>query len=346
MLAFSDKVFFFESAIFSDCFFLRSHLKGLRVFHLQFCFGSSALFQATVSYDLLKEIYGHKRYKMCLGGLVQYENETLQRLQLVELEVLLAIDEVCREYGITYFLSSGTALGAKRHGGFIPWDDDIDIGMPRADYDRFLEVAPKALGENYTVANPESDDRLAGLFAKVWKNGTKFFTEETLDAGIEQGIFVDVFPYDCLSFKESMRNKQLRTCMLWQRISYLYYSGAINVPHRGALGALEKMACRIVHVFVRAVANPKVIRNKFFTMAKRCNGVGASGDMACMSYTQFVFPRDVLLPPRPLSFSGHLLPVPAKIEEYLTIQYGETWNELPPENQRRNHAPKVLELGG
>lgn len=76
---------------------------------------------------------------------MQYEQNTLRRLQIAELGILEAIDRVCRENGITYFLDSGTVLGARRHGGFIPWDDDIDLGMPRDDFERFLEVAPEAL---------------------------------------------------------------------------------------------------------------------------------------------------------------------------------------------------------
>ena len=76
---------------------------------------------------------------------MQYEQNTLRRLQIAELGILEAIDRVCRENGIMYFIDSGTVLGARRHGGFIPWDDDIDLGMPRDDFERFLEVAPEAL---------------------------------------------------------------------------------------------------------------------------------------------------------------------------------------------------------
>ncbi|WP_304597434.1 LicD family protein, partial [Adlercreutzia caecimuris] len=72
---------------------------------------------------------------------MQYDPDDLRQLQLVELEVLLAIDELCARYDIPYFLDSGSALGAMRHGGFIPWDDDIDIGMLREDYERFVAVA-------------------------------------------------------------------------------------------------------------------------------------------------------------------------------------------------------------
>ncbi len=233
---------------------------------------------------------------------MQYQQETLRKLQLVELEVLLAIDAVCKDYGITYFLDSGTALGAKRHGGFIPWDDDIDIGMPRKDYDRFLEVAPAALGDGFMVANPASDDRLAGLFAKVWKNGTKFFTDETLDAGIDQGVFVDVFPYDRVASDADARTAQLRSCLKWQSLSYLYHSKAINVPHKGLLGSMEKGACRIAHAFLKACSSPKKIRDKFMVSALSAQGDRSFQDLACMNYPrQGVLAEDVLLPPKPLS---------------------------------------------
>lgn len=125
---------------------------------------------------------------------MQYEQDVLRKLQLAELSILRDIDSVCRSEGIPYFLECGTLLGAVRHGGFIPWDDDIDVGMLRPDYERFLKVAPKALGERYAVCEPRANSRCAGMFAKVWKRGTKFFTAETMEAGIDQGIFVDVFP--------------------------------------------------------------------------------------------------------------------------------------------------------
>lgn len=124
---------------------------------------------------------------------MQYEQSVLRRLQVVELEILAAIDCVCREYGITYFLDSGTVLGARRHGGFIPWDDDIDLGMPRDDYERFLEVAPAALGKRFRVTCSRSNPHQAALFSKVMLVGMRFVTDETEEAGFDQGIFVDIF---------------------------------------------------------------------------------------------------------------------------------------------------------
>ncbi len=276
---------------------------------------------------------------------VRYEQDTLRRLQLVELEVLRAVDAVCCEHGIPYFLDSGSALGAVRHGGFIPWDDDVDVGMLRPDYERFLEVAPGALGEGYVVSDPRCRPEQAGMFAKVWKRGTRFFTEETIEAGIDQGIFVDVFPYDPLHADSIIARRQQRWCCLWQSVSYLYHSRHITVPHQGALGALERGACALAHVAVRACASPDRIREAFESWALR--GSDEPGDAcATMAYPGTSFLCETLLPARGILFEGSVFPVPAQVEEYLTALYGSGWRELPPVDCRRNHAPVELDFGG
>ena len=91
---------------------------------------------------------------------------------------------MCRENGIMYFIDSGTVLGARRHGGFIPWDDDIDLGMPRDDFERFLEAAPEALGERFCVTCSRTNPHQAALFGKVMLAGTRFVTDETEEGRI------------------------------------------------------------------------------------------------------------------------------------------------------------------
>lgn len=276
---------------------------------------------------------------------MRYSPETLRRLQLVLLEIVKDIDRVCRKNDISYFLDSGSCLGAVRHGGFIPWDDDMDLGMLRSDYDRFLEIAPRELGNKYVVAHPGVDDRLAGQFAKVWKQGTEFATKETIEAGIPQGIFVDVFPYDELSANADEAKRQLADCRMWQSLSYLYHAKTIVVPHKGMIGAMERLGCRLAHGVVHAFCNPMAVRSKFEQAARHGSG-SQSGLFANMTYTQMgCFPKEMLTPPVQMSFEGVELPVPADSVGYLEQVYGKTWNELPPEDQRRNHAPEKLSFG-
>lgn len=277
---------------------------------------------------------------------MQYEPETLRRLQAVLLEMLKDIDAACRKGGIEYFLDAGTCLGALRHGGFIPWDDDIDLGMSRANYQRFIEIAPDLLeGRGYVVAHPGSDERVAGMFAKVWKKGTVFSTRETVEAGLPQGIFVDVFPYDDVHADEGVARRQLRACRAWQNVSYLHHAKTITVPHRGVLGKAERMACSLAHGVARAVFSPKRIASSFERVAA-LGSSAPSGSCANMAYPQFGrFPSEVLWPTRLWRFEDADFPVPADPERYLEIAYGPSWRELPPESKRRNHAPLALDFG-
>ena len=96
----------------------------------------------------------------------------IKDVQRVELDILIKVARLCEERGFTYFIESGTALGAVRHGGFIPWDDDIDIGMPRQDYEKFLDIAQEELGDEYFVQTRKTDPNAPFSFAKVRKNGT------------------------------------------------------------------------------------------------------------------------------------------------------------------------------
>lgn len=276
---------------------------------------------------------------------MQYNQDMLRRLQLTELEILKDIDRVCRAHGIAYWLDSGTALGAMRHGGFIPWDDDIDVGMPRGDYERFLKVAPETLGERYCLTTPYTNPHQAALFAKVMLKGTRFATAETLEAGFEQGIFVDVFPYDFVCPNPRDAKRQRRCCVMWQSISYLYHSKHIVVPHGGVLGVLERIACRMAHIAARALFSPARIAHNFDLAATMANNDKAANEMMAASYASVgSYARCVLIPSVEMNFEGCSFFVPADVEKYLCTQYGETWNQLPSEEQRRNHAPKVLKF--
>jgi len=97
---------------------------------------------------------------------------------------------------LTYYISYGTLLGAIRHKGFIPWDDDIDVCMPRGDYDRFIKEGSEYLPENYFIQTMESDPKYALNFAKLRDSNTALFEKHVLDVDINHGVFIDIFPVD------------------------------------------------------------------------------------------------------------------------------------------------------
>ena len=103
-----------------------------------------------------------------------YSPEVLRRLQLVELEILKKFDAMCKKYDLEYFAVYGTVLGAIRHDGIIPWDDDIDIAMPRKDYERLAEIVPIEMGEDYTLLNGQIDAHYPFVTSRIMKKGTEF----------------------------------------------------------------------------------------------------------------------------------------------------------------------------
>lgn len=274
---------------------------------------------------------------------MQYDPETLRRLQLALLEMLHEIDDVCRKHDITYFLDSGSALGAVRHGGFIPWDDDIDLGMMREDYERFLAIAPKALPKNLRLVEPATTEHYSPMFAKVMKRGTKFYAKETTEAGFDLGIFIDIFPFDHLGPDPVVARKQMGTCRRWQKISYLYHAPSVVVPHQGALGALERGACRVAHNVLSRTTSADTIYRNYLSAAKL--GQSSSDECACLSYPKpRPYPKTIFLPTRRIPFEDGEFPVAANVEAYLERSYGPDWNQLPPPEKRRNHKPEILEF--
>ena len=273
--------------------------------------------------------------------------ESLMKLQEAELEILTVVDKLCDEHGITYWLDGGSALGASRHQGFIPWDDDIDIGMMREDYDRFLEIAETGLPSGYSLHTCLNTSGFAALFAKVYKDGTRFETQETRNAGCQQGIFIDVFPFDLAFADAKLYKAQVWTASIAQKRSYLYHSRDISVPGRGLLGSFEKAACRLAHSIEKAVSHGP------FSYISKFNSVLADGssDNVCLNkhvcllwQKPYLFDDSVLVPTRNVEFEGLQFPAPGNLDKYLVAHYGD-WRVLPAPEDRHTHLPLLIDFG-
>lgn len=269
----------------------------------------------------------------------------LKKLQQTELEILLVVSEFCRSNDITWFLEGGTALGAARHAGFIPWDDDVDIAMLREDYDRFCELAATGLPRGYSLHTSRNTSGCASLFAKVYKDGTLFENQETRDAGHRQGIFIDVFPYDYLPSDARERRRMIRDASISQKLSYLYHSRSVTVPHKNALGLAERAVCQVVHWVLRAfIHDVGWFQNAYDRAAKRDDVELTDKCLSLVWPNMEPIPVDRLVPATTIEFEGHPLPAPHDLEYYLDNMYGD-WRQIPKPKDRHTHLPLLIDFG-
>lgn len=166
---------------------------------------------------------------------MELNEEILHKLQRKQLEILLEFDRVCNEMRLNYSISSGTLLGAIRHKGFIPWDDDVDVVMLREDYEKFLEEGKRYLPKNYFIQTYENDKNYPHNFVKIVDISTTLREGYTSNIDMINGIFIDIFPIDRVS-----SNKIIR------RIDNLLLSIIYLVKHSSNPGWIKKQSVAII----------------------------------------------------------------------------------------------------
>lgn len=254
---------------------------------------------------------------------------TLRAHQGVLLELLTEFDRICRANDIGYVLFAGSALGAVRHQGFIPWDDDLDVAMLRADYERFLQLAADQLGENYYLQG-EFSAHWPMFFSKLRKNGTacmeRFIPK---DEQMHQGIYLDIFPVDNLSDSSFVRKLQFGA------------SKVVIAKGLGRRGYLtDSKAKKLFMALCRLVPMAPMV--KLARLDKKTQTRQVHTFFAAASrYEKNVFPRAWLTERTMVDFEGKSVPISAHAREMLTLIYGD-YLTLPPEEERRCKVHGVI----
>ncbi len=257
----------------------------------------------------------------------------MNELQQCEFEILKEIDRVCKKHGIRYFLSCGSMLGAVRHKGFIPWDDDLDVNMDVKDYYRFLKIAPKEFSDRFFLQTPDTDWWYKAA-SKVRMNGTAMMERAYDGIPFHQGMWVDVFPMTSLADNDAVRakkNRLLTFCDLL--LQDAFFARTANLPLK------YKLITAIPRRLRRFVA--KVIRKRVFKPL-------AKGEL-CELYDGFPLQK-----PRFRSadfaelidaeFEGDRFPIPKNYDAVLTAHYGDYMTPPPPEKQISRHDITVMDL--
>ncbi len=267
------------------------------------------------------------------------DNETLRKVQMVQLELAKEVKRICKELGIHYFLDSGTLLGAVRHKGFIPWDDDLDIAMLRDDYERFMREAPALLPLDYYLQNWESDKGYGFAFAKLRKNNTVFVEEAAERTSAHKGIYVDIFPYDVYPEDKKKRKWQGKRCFWLRRLvlAKCGYKPWIMSSSNTAIRLAKGLAYGVLGVFAKIV--PKVaLINQYVSTCTKYNGEESKylyEQGGASDYGEWVVPRKCFESFVELPFEDDQFECPSGYDEYLTCVYHD-YMKLPPEDQREN----------
>lgn len=262
-------------------------------------------------------------------------DNALRQAQGVMLDILIKVDEICRENDINYFLDWGTLLGAVRHGGFIPWDDDIDISMPREDYERFKLIAQEKLGSEYFLQTPHTDKNYTyyHIPMKVRHNNSRFV--ENVETGSEkfnQGIYIDIFPLDFYTISPIKRKLQGIYKFLLERNTILGKPFSEFTLQR-------KIVYPFVYMLIKFVSleNRTKIEKWFYSKGKKDLDIYMAG---VETYWNTLYKRNDIFPLREIEFEGRSFKCPRDYDSILRNLYGD-YMELPPEEKRFWHSKEI-----
>jgi len=271
-----------------------------------------------------------------------YDAETLRRLQLVELEILAAFDRACNDLGLTYLALYGTALGAIRHQGVIPWDDDIDVGMPWQDYGKLAQVAER-MGPDYTFISAETDPRYPFITSRFMKKGTEFRMWSMRNSPVESGIFLDIFCLHDLPDDARKRRWQVLRCWIWEKLAVLRLQPQPNVPYRGVKRVIVHSACALAS-FVLKPVSPAWLHRRTLRAASEWDGRQSNfvGAPFGISPAESIYPRSMVYPCVRHTFEGTTIPLAADARAMMVCVYGDDYMTPPPVGRRSIIVPYVL----
>lgn len=248
------------------------------------------------------------------------------------LKILLSIDKVCLDHGLTYYIWAGTMLGAVRHKGFIPWDDDIDIAMPRPDYDKLISHCYEWLPKPYELVCAETDSTYPLPFAKIQDGSTTLI--ERMHLKYVGGIYIDVFPLDAVPENKLRRWWQFARYEYYKRVLYLMYRDPYKHGHGPS--SWVPLLCRKTYKLKDVQEKIRNILTSYDYDTSELVADYDDGQRGAM-------PKTVLGKPVKYSFEGEEVCGVAQADTYLSHKYGN-YMQLPPAEKQRQHNFNYLDL--
>ncbi|MHB8129575.1 MAG: LicD family protein [Mobilitalea sp.] len=262
---------------------------------------------------------------------VELNEKQLRKLQLLQVDMLVEFDRICKKYKIGYILDAGTLLGAVRHKGFITWDDDIDIRMLRSEYEHFCKIVRKELNQEiYFFQNEITDKNYFWGFAKIRRNGTEFVRLGQEHLKMKTGVFIDIFPCDGVPNNIILRKIHNFVALLSRKITYARIGARIEKKWLFKLGyqilsiVPVKTSFAIIHFLARTCDERK----------KRLVG--------CISWygkkDKMGFKKEWFSDRSEIVFEGKEFQVPKDYHGFLVHSFGEDYMTPPPMEKRVGSA--------
>lgn len=256
---------------------------------------------------------------------------SLQEIKTIELDLLKRFHSFCKENDIEYFLSNGTLLGAIKYKGFIPWDDDVDVLVPRADYDRLMFSFKDT--DVYKLFSFERNPDYRFPFAKLCNTTTRK-EEPNINNGVELGIDIDIFPLDRWADdleKAKAEVKHINRNMFYLTLTKLYKPDSVNPLKRFAKGFVIR--------FCKMLGSSHFMQK----IVDECKGAGqGTAYLGCKAWCIYgereIIPADVFSSAVDVDFEGEKFPAPVGYDVYLRSLYGQYEKDPPLEEQKTHHS--------
>ncbi|MCI6465877.1 MAG: LicD family protein [Faecalicatena sp.] len=276
-----------------------------------------------------------------------YDQETLNKVQQTQAGILKDVLDLCERHVIDTFIIFGSALGVVRHQGFIPWDDDIDVGIFREDLPRFVKAAKEELGDKYEFLTCETNPNYACTVTHYQKKGTKFVSRDVKNCDYVPGINIDIFVYDHLADGYFTRKYQYFMTWFLGRLLYLSGKGIPFIPYKGVKKKAAEFICQMVRLGLRILhITPIKVYRRFQKESQRYNKKKTE------YYCAFETPKPWLnamskadlYPMKKMPFRDFSVYIPRNTDELLTRIFGD-YMQLPPKDKRVNHRPYLIDFG-
>ncbi|MDO5044906.1 MAG: LicD family protein [Coriobacteriia bacterium] len=271
-----------------------------------------------------------------------YSELELRAVQLAKLNILKEFDRVCRKINTHYFLTYGTALGALRHQGFIPWNDSLDVGMLREEYEIFIEQAPDFLQERYRLQNFQSDKQAIYLYSKLTLKDSELEVDEQAGACLQDGIAINLLVYSNLPNNQREREQYMSYC---RNLSRLFMISSLNEDkNKEALKLSDRLMMfflKIYYGYLKETKKERIYSDLINKVHKYSKIV--ADEVWVEFYDDSVVPRETISVTHLVPFEDQKFPVPMFAQDYLTRTYGN-WQEYPPESDRISKLPSKLRL--